>query len=86
MVHPELLELLVCPENRQRLEVAAAELIDRVNRAIAATGVRNRAGQELANPLQGGLVREDGELLYPIVDGIPTLLVDEAIPLDQLEN
>ncbi len=86
MVHPELFERLVCPENRQRVEVAGAELIDRVNRAIAATGVHNRAGQELANPLQGGLIREDGHLLYPIVDGIPALLVDEAIPLDQLED
>ena len=32
---------------------------------------------------QGGLIREDGTLLYPITDGIPVLLIDGAIPLDQ---
>ena len=29
--------------------------------------------------LAAGLVREDGRVVYPIVDGIPLLLVDEAI-------
>ena len=29
--------------------------------------------------LPAALVREDGRVVYPIVDGIPLLLVDEAI-------
>lgn len=86
MIDPELLKLLVCPEDRTRLEVAGAELIDRVNRAVAAKGLRNRAGQEVTEPLQDALIREDGKLLYPIVDGVPTLLIDEAIPLEELEG
>ncbi|MDY0167110.1 MAG: Trm112 family protein [Thermoguttaceae bacterium] len=85
MMDPEVQKLLVCPESRTRLDTAGAELIDRVNRAIAAGRVRNRVGQEVAQPIQDGLVREDGAVLYPVVDGIPALLVDEAIPLDQLE-
>ncbi len=85
-MEPELLNLIVCPENRTRLEMAETELLDRVNRAIAAKRVRNRAGQEVAAPLEAGLVREDRTLLYPIVDGIPTLLIDEAIALDQVEE
>jgi uncharacterized protein YbaR (Trm112 family) len=31
--------------------------------------------------LAGGLVREDRQWLYPIVDDIPVMLVDEAISL-----
>jgi uncharacterized protein YbaR (Trm112 family) len=30
------------------------------------------------------LVREAGDLVYPLHDQIPLLLKDEAIPLDQL--
>ncbi len=83
---PELLSLIVCPENHTKLAPAEPELIDRVNRAIAAGRVRNRAGQKVANSLEAGLVREDRTLLYPIVDDIPALLIDEAIALDQLEG
>jgi len=32
------------------------------------------------------LLREAGDLLYPIVDQIPVMLYDEAIALDQLNG
>jgi uncharacterized protein YbaR (Trm112 family) len=83
MIRPELLKMLVCPENKTELTVASSELVDRVNRAIAAGQLTNKAGHKLAKPLDGGLVRADGAVLYPIVDDIPMMLVDEAIPLDQ---
>jgi uncharacterized protein YbaR (Trm112 family) len=37
----------------------------------------------LETPLDGGLVRADGQVLYPIIDRIPVLLVDEGILLAQ---
>lgn len=86
MIDAELLKLLVCPETRTPLSMAEPELLDRLNRAIAAKDVRNRAGQEVAQPLESGLVREDRAVLYPIVDDIPALLVDEAIELSQLKE
>ncbi len=86
MIDAELLKLLVCPESRTPLAMAEPELLERLNRAIAANRIRNRAGQEVAQPLEGGLVREDRAVLYPIVDDIPALLVDEAIELSQLEE
>ena len=36
--------------------------------------------------LDGGLLRGDKTFLYPIHDGIPVLLADEAIPLAQLAS
>jgi uncharacterized protein YbaR (Trm112 family) len=84
LIQRELLEILVCPETRTRLAAADAALVDRINAAIAAGRLVNRAGQNVERPIQGGLVREDGRMLYPVIDDIPSLLVDRAIPLDQV--
>jgi uncharacterized protein YbaR (Trm112 family) len=83
MIRAELLKLLVCPETRSPLIAASDELISRVNAAIAGGQVKNRADRAVQKPLSGGLVREDQAYLYPIVDEIPLLLADEAIPLQQ---
>ena len=83
MIRPELLKMLVCPENRTPLEVASSELMAKINRAVAAGQLTNKAGRKVEKPLDAGLVRADRAVLYPIVDEIPLMLVDEAIPLDQ---
>ena len=79
----ELLEILVCPKDHSPLRLAGTDLIARLNHAIALGTLKNRAGQKIERRLGGGLVRGDQSLLYPIVDEIPMMLVDEAIPLDQ---
>jgi uncharacterized protein YbaR (Trm112 family) len=83
MVRSELLKMLVCPENQSQLALASDELLSRLNQAIAARSLKNRAGMVLEKNLNGGLVRADNSVVYPIVDDIPMMLVDEAIPLDQ---
>ena len=37
----------------------------------------------LERPMEGGVVREDRRRLYPLIDGIPILLADEAIALEE---
>jgi len=78
------LELLVCPQDRTRLQPAEALLIERINRAIAAGKVTSAAGHRVEKPIDDGLIRADGQVLYPIVDEIPALLAEEAIAVDQL--
>jgi len=86
MIDKDLLKILVCPENHTPLSLADQSLVDRLNRAVAAGNLKNRVGQPVQSPLEGGLVREDGTLFYPIIDAIPVLLIDEAIPLDPAER
>lgn len=84
MISKELLDILVCPERRTALDVADDELLSALNRAVHEGRLRNRAGERVEKRLDGGLVRDDRAVVYPIIDGIPIMLVDEAIPLDQL--
>lgn len=79
MVEKELLELIACPESHQSLRQAPADLLARLNARIAQGTLQNRAGQRLQVPLGEGLLREDGRVLYPVLDGIPMLIVDEAV-------
>ncbi len=84
MIDKELLGILACPLDHTPLCVADEELVARLNRAISAGEIRNRGGQAIPKTIQGGLIRQDRTILYPIIDDIPVLLVDDAIPLDQI--
>ena len=81
MIAPDLLSILVCPETHQPVKIAEAALVENVNRLIAAGQVTNRGGQKVSAKIDGGLVRQDGKVLYPIRDKLPIMLVDEAILL-----
>ena len=83
MIDPKLLDILVCPETKQPLRVADADLLSAVNSAIEAGSVSNRGGAPVNAPLVEALVREDGAFLYPVRDDIPIMLIDESIPLPQ---
>jgi len=84
MAASELLRILLCPENRSPLAPADEKLLGELNAAAQAGQLMNRSGQPAPYPLAGALVRDDRAVAYPIVDGIPLMLVDEGILLDQL--
>jgi len=81
VIDKDLLQILACPETHQSLSEAPPDLLKRVNDRVAAGKAKNKRGEDVKEPLEAGLVRQDGKILYPIRDGIPVLLVDEGIPL-----
>lgn len=83
MIERNLLDILACPENKMPVKLADQPLIDAINSAIAKGEVKNRGGQKIEQPIDGGLVREDHIFLYPIQDAIPIMLIDEAIPIEK---
>lgn len=82
MIDKDYLQMLVCPETRQSLVEASPALLSKLNARIAQGQAKTKGGRELKDPIQAGLVRKDGQALYPIQDRIPILLVDESIPLE----
>lgn len=63
-----LLDILCCPATHQPLYPAD-------DKALATACARS------GRPLSEGLLREDGQILYPVINGIPLLLVEEGILL-----
>lgn len=81
---PDLLAILCCPETKQTVELADSNLIQQVNAALGKGHVRNKANRLLVGQIEGGLIREDHKILYPIRDRIPVMLIEEGIPMDQI--
>jgi len=81
MISPELLAILCCPESHQELELAPPELITKLNQDIATGKIQNVGGALLKEAIDGGLIRADRKVLYPIRRKIPVLLIDEGIQL-----
>ena len=86
MQQTELLALLRCPDDHSNLAPADEDVVSRVNAAIREGRLRNRVDKQVERPIDGGLLRADGAYLYPIVDEIPVLLRDDAIPMHQLRD
>jgi uncharacterized protein YbaR (Trm112 family) len=83
-IDQSLLDLLVCPESREKLSIADDPLVEAVNGAIESGRVKSRAGRLVEEPIDAGLVRPDRKFLYAIRLEIPNLLIDDAIPLEGL--
>jgi len=77
-----LLEQIRCPESHSDLTLAPQELVERINAEIAAGRCRKMSGALVEEALEVAVLRAEGDRIYPVRQGIPILLVDEAISVD----
>ncbi|OYP35979.1 hypothetical protein [Rhodopirellula sp. MGV] len=81
MIDEKLLKWVRCPITGQNLHPADDSLLTALNEKISAGDLRDRSDQLVGESLQGGLVSENAEYLYPVRGGIPSLVADAAIEL-----
>jgi uncharacterized protein len=83
-IDKELLSILCCPDTKQDVSLAGDDLIASLNARIQRGEIKNKAGQAVQEPLDGGLLRADKRILYPVREDIPVMLIEEGIPLEGL--
>lgn len=81
-----LLDIVCCPVTRSPLEILPERDLYRLNQRIAERRIKNRDDQIVDGPLEQALVTRDGKLAYPIRDGVPVLLEDQAMQMTQLDG
>jgi len=83
-IDKDLLAILCCPDTKLDVTLAEEALIEKLNLAVQQGSLKNKAKKPVTELLDGGLIRSDRKILYPIREDIPVMLIDEGIPLDQL--
>jgi uncharacterized protein YbaR (Trm112 family) len=83
-IDKDLLAILCCPDTKQDVSLAEEALIAKLNEAVSLGELKNKASKPVTEPLDGGLIRSDRKMLYPIREDIPVMLIEEGIPLEEL--
>jgi uncharacterized protein YbaR (Trm112 family) len=83
-IDKDLLAILCCPETKQEVSLADDALIALLNARVERGELKNKAGQPVSEKLDGGLIRADKQILYPIRENIPVMLIEEGIPIEHV--
>jgi len=78
----ELLAILVCPETKRPVSLASDSVLSQINSLVSQGKLFKKDGQQVKEKISAALLRDDSKILYPIIDGIPIMLVEEAIALE----
>lgn len=75
------LQMLRCPQTHQPLHQLSAAQIKRLNTQISKGQLHNQQGTLVDEPVDDGLLRHDGLVVYPMRQGVFNLNVETHIVL-----
>lgn len=81
VMESELLSILVCPQSKNKLELASQEIIKQVNDRIQQKQCANIGKENITEAYQEGLFEPQEKIFYPFMDGIPVLVYEKGIQL-----
>ena len=85
-IDPKLLDILCGPVSKQPVFPLSEEKLAAVNAAIAAGQVTQANDTVVEAPLGEGLITKNKQRIYRIDDGIPVMLEEESIAVEQIEG
>ena len=85
-VNGKLLEILCCPVSKTPLIVLGQRKLEKLNQAIETGDALYVDGEKVTDPLQEGLITEDGKVIYAVQDDIPILLEERGIGTTQFQD
>ena len=85
-IDPKLLDILCCPVSKQPVFPLSEEKLATVNAVIASGHVTQADGTVVETPLSEGLITKNKQRIYRIDDGIPVMLEEESIAVEQIDG
>ena len=85
-VEGKLLEILCCPVSKTPLTNLGQEKLEKLNDAIRGGEALYVDGQKISEPIQEGLITDDGKVIYAVQDDIPVLLEEKGIGTAQFKD
>lgn len=85
-IDKRLLDILCCPATRQPVALLSSNQLVALNRAVQEGKVVQADGCVPTRSIEAGLITRDGRTVYRIEDGIPVMLVDQAIAVHPIEG
>jgi uncharacterized protein YbaR (Trm112 family) len=82
-IAPDLLAILCCPETKQEVCLLGSAIVERLNQRILKGELTTKGGQPVTEKIDGGLLRKDKTVAYPIRDQIPIMLIEEGILIEE---
>jgi uncharacterized protein YbaR (Trm112 family) len=61
-------------------------MVDALNEQIGQGTLHDKGGEPVGQLIEAGLLREDGQVLYPVIDDIPRMLIERGIPIEQSQT
>lgn len=84
-ISDHLLKILCCPETKQPVKMLDEAKLQKLNELIGQNAIKNREGQLLKDTIPEAIITIDEKTIYRIDEGIPVMLIDEAIMADQIQ-